>query len=422
MKNIIFLTIGLLSITANAQRAWYPVNSLNNTVHQITNISFVNDQLGHGTTNTNVYYTTNDGGATWHAKKINTPKNLDSIFIDIYFVNEQVGFARSDYNVYQTKNAGLTWTRTFFGTSATFETHKGYFYIYGDAGFGSLYLSKYFVASDSFSYHNGFWPIYSLSKVQWIADSVLLVAKDTGRIYISKDLGQTLKLVYDIDSSVKSNRYIKILSMYFLNKDTGYAHFSNNTVVFTANGGETWQKLSINSGFLYRSKFVQSHGVVYLGVEERANFFTASTIYSINDTTIIRDTSSYISFASQNFNPPNPLLGANSKNVFAYFLESLSTDTIKGESYAVKALNQSLSTSKNRSEKFSIYPNPVHNQLNYSLTSKLVPQLFSIYNLQGSLICSGILAEKQGIISTLQLPVGMYVLKTNNSTLKFQKI
>ncbi|HAO07477.1 MAG TPA: hypothetical protein DCQ50_10880 [Chryseobacterium sp.] len=68
-------------------------------------------------------------------------------------------------------------------------------------------------------------------------------------------------------------------------------------------------------------------------------------------------------------------------------------------------------TSTEISSEFSVYPNPVVDHLNYSLTSS--PQKYSVFSLDGRLLLSGELKEKNGSISLSKISKGNYLLIIN---------
>ena len=68
-------------------------------------------------------------------------------------------------------------------------------------------------------------------------------------------------------------------------------------------------------------------------------------------------------------------------------------------------------TSTEISSEFSVYPNPVVDHLNYSLTS--LPQKYSVFSLDGRLLLSGELKEKNGSINLSKISKGNYILIIN---------
>ena len=421
MKKFILLLIISPFLKLSAQPVWYPSNSLNQIDPSIIDIRFVNDQLGYGITAQNVYYKTISSGAYWEKKKIPLLNNRDSIFTDIIFVNEKVGFANTGFSTYQTKNGGDTWERFFLGVYPVFDIQNGEFYAYGDQGFGSLFVTKYFPQNDSFSaVGGGFWPIYSITNLKWIKDSTLIITKDTGRIYMSNDLGKTYTMVYDADSGVQIIRYIKVLSMHFKNEDTGYAHFSDNSMAQTTDGGQNWITIQKGNKDFFRSKFVESHGKIYLGAEQRGAFITYNDIFSIENKKISLDTSTftYETFSTANI-LPSPILGANSQSLFAHMLLSDPFDTSQKYRFIVKSINKTLKIEKLGSRNFNIYPNPAQNLLHFRTISGQFPIAYNIYSLQGKEMLKGLIRDNQSAINIGELKAGMYILQTNQGQLKF---
>ena len=89
-----------------------------------------------------------------------------------------------------------------------------------------------------------------------------------------------------------------------------------------------------------------------------------------------------------------------------YFVVSNESNQIK-----LKVTQRTLAANETALVKANIYPNPVIDNLNYSLTS--LPQKYSVFSLDGRLLLSGELKEKNGSINLSKISKGNYILIIN---------
>jgi photosystem II stability/assembly factor-like uncharacterized protein len=93
---------------------------------QLTGISLFSKQVGWLSASNEELFYTNDGGQTWHLKKVspNTALSKNPVpefgFTDVYFVDENQGWLSSADKIYRTTNAGKNWQAHSIGKHQTF--------------------------------------------------------------------------------------------------------------------------------------------------------------------------------------------------------------------------------------------------------------------------------------------------------------
>ena len=118
MKYIIavILIILLVSMEANAQGGWYPLQS-GETEH-IISIQFVDAQTGYYISTSNACFRTTNGGAQWNLVEI-----FGSDISDMKFLNAVTGYVTAcGGNVYRTTNSGIEWNAYNTGTLYCFNS------------------------------------------------------------------------------------------------------------------------------------------------------------------------------------------------------------------------------------------------------------------------------------------------------------
>ncbi|MBI3234706.1 MAG: T9SS type A sorting domain-containing protein [Bacteroidetes bacterium] len=80
---------------------------------------------------------------------------------------------------------------------------------------------------------------------------------------------------------------------------------------------------------------------------------------------------------------------------------------------------------KRESTNINVYPNPANDLLNIIYTGYQSIQSYSIFNLIGQEVMSGVINQNKTALNIENLPTGMYILKLMNkaeeSTIKFVK-
>jgi photosystem II stability/assembly factor-like uncharacterized protein len=298
MKNNITILVLLFSLSASAQ-SWKTL-PFDQTTHQdkYNDLYFHSETNGHMVGDNWSYLKTFDAGKTWIKKDISSLH--DSVFTRVIFLDDSVGFIQGVGRFYKTLNGGNSWTTINLGVYRNqIGISNGQVFAYGDSGFGGLYFSRYFPANDSFHTQNGAWSMYDLEKLVYIGDSTIIIAKDTGKIYRSTDLGKTFVLVAN-NLDLNKNFNSQVRDIYFKDQDTGFISYRHWGLAHTVDGGVNW---IIDSTYYNNSltRFVEWKNKVYF-VAGTANILYSDHIYFFEGTNLKSDTTlKHQDFRNTNF-------------------------------------------------------------------------------------------------------------------------
>ncbi len=174
--------------------------------------------------------TTDDGGATWQPAQSNAFVD----FSDVFFANPQRGWALSSRGrggVYATQDGGRTWTlqsNQVFASSVSFlDSLNGA----GAGGSGIIYRTLN--GGQTWTQQRLPSP-NTVNDVQFVTPQNGFAAARDG-IFSTNDSGQTWT-----KASVPVDKSFGFRDIHFINPQTGWATGENNTLLFTANGGQTW--------------------------------------------------------------------------------------------------------------------------------------------------------------------------------------
>jgi photosystem II stability/assembly factor-like uncharacterized protein len=238
MKYLIFIySFILVSVTVNAQSKWRVHNMNNNATEDYNDVYFLDEDNGFIVGDSGLFLETFNGGLTWSRRDSFTKRFGD--IRSIYFENDSVGYLSTGFALRKTEDRGRTWKK--YGPWV-YKNHMGSrdegVYFYGDAGFGSFTISIHSKDQDTLAHHQGFFPMYSLERAKLITDSTLIIVQDTGRVYISTDLGTTISRVFSPQDHGFENHFSK--SIEFINKDTGFITYDGSLFLSTKDGGLSW--------------------------------------------------------------------------------------------------------------------------------------------------------------------------------------
>lgn len=230
----------------------------------ITDLFFVNNQVGYGTTSAGVVLKTTNGGASW------TDWDIEATYLSsIWFTNESNGFAlttslTSDRLFYHTTDGGQTWTKITSslpipkGGNQIFFTDAQTGYIAGATG-TIAYLLKSTDGGTTWQSKGTF--TYPLTSVFFSNSTVGYVGDKKGNIFKTTDAGETWNQVHD----AQFDDVIQGFS--FPSENIGYSVGETNGHVFkTTDGGNNW----VETDQIYPS----SLGTDILFVNENVGYIT----------------------------------------------------------------------------------------------------------------------------------------------------
>ena len=383
-KIVVLLILMLLGMAKVNAQNWDTISLKDWNKGAYNDIVFATANHGFIIGDSNLFIATMDAGRTWIERTpiddfTNPNRKRNKDFKQMLFLNDTLGFMRSSYELFQSKDAGKSWKSILNGTGGVLQMNifNNTLSVFSDEAFGTLLTSVYSVEHDTFTYvGGGFFPIYSLEKVIRLNDSIKIVGKDSGKLFIYHHPNRELSKVYD--PSVDGLVNLKVLDLFFINEDTGFASFNYILLKKTTDGGKTWFTDSTfnNSSVISTSKvFSWANDNLYLS---SVNFQGTNFIHKFNrDLSIWEDEATFINktggFGHSNFAG----IAGNGEGLFSVF---------EGDILGYKTKwNLIKSLKHNTKAKFKVYPNPSNGKLYILQLKSTANRQFKIYNVQGKL-------------------------------------
>lgn len=216
--------------TTDGGHTWNTVN--NGVFNGISNLSFVNQNVGFFSSGYNIYKT-EDGGGTW--KSVTTAPSLINA---LFFKDVNIGFMSAGLHFAKTTDGGSTWmdittnAPTYFNKIIFIDDRT----IIGSSTYGIYKSSDEGINWNKVSYSFS-------SDISYNDDGVFCYISG-GIIYRSTDFGNTWKQIYSGSEQLNS--------IAFFLKDTCYAVGNNGVLVESYDKGSTWNLSLTAAGNNYK--------------------------------------------------------------------------------------------------------------------------------------------------------------------------
>ena len=399
----LYVTLFLVIFLQKSFGQWHEITTP--VTDPVTDLFFVNNQVGYGTTSAGVILKTTNGGASW------TDIDIEATYLSsIWFKDEQNGFAlttslTSDKLFYKTTDGGLSWNKITSilpvprGGNQIFFTDNQTGYIAGATG-TIAYLLKSTDGGDSWQSKGNF--TFPLTSVYFYNSSIGFVGDKKGNIYKSTDAGEGWNLVHN----AQFDDVIQGFS--FPTLSTGFAVGETNGHVFkSTDGGETW----VETDQLYPS----SLGTDIHFVNENVGYITCFDYNNPYDMLKTTDGgASWVFDASYERDYRGGCITARPDGVL--FIGTLEGKILSSQILSSIIDEHAVST--------RIYPNPSSGELSLSnIPEEFISGSLEIFDLQGRKLMTISLHGSTQTIST-HLSPGMYscFLKSDDSILQVGRL
>ncbi|MBI3123916.1 MAG: T9SS type A sorting domain-containing protein [Ignavibacteriales bacterium] len=216
-------------VTNDGGKTWSQVN----LIRSIRSVDISKSKLGFAVGERGTIEKTEDGGTTWKTLLNDNWNALRSIF----FINKNIGWVGSSFpgGIYKTTNGGSYWELTTFKKSCT----KLYF---SDENNGFVFGYTAFKTSNSGVKWDTIFPYDSyIRSVAFFEDNIWFVYGKAG-IYKSTDNGNNW--VWIPVEGIE-----QWFSIYFVDKQKGWAVTLQGTLIKSVDGGNTWEKQNLVKRF-----------------------------------------------------------------------------------------------------------------------------------------------------------------------------
>lgn len=420
MKKTILFSIFVSLITLNSSsQEW--VEIMSGTTKKLNTIEFVGNNIGYVGGDDSLLLKTTDGGATWNEVTYTGvtfyPSQENILKLD--FVDENVGFMTiGPYSgTYKTVDGGLTWEQLF--VSIGFCYNQGLFFFDENNGFvgGAGCFQSELVQK----LENGIWSEIQAGGLTSSSDLITdldflnplfgLAASSGGSILRTTDGGLTWERynVDVIDNSLTPENNEVITAIEIISDMVAVATFKSNFFdpvyyqggkIISYDGGITWTLLE------------ESHPANDVHLSAAGITYVCESVYSCGMMGQISSTSDFITWNYDFVNMPMYAI-TSLPNMKVFAVGEYGTILMK-ESHSGSASIVSIEEEK----KFTVFPNPVGNDLTFSLLP--VSQRTTVYvvDLQGKTVLVTDMSTK--ILDVSKLSSGMYHLLLISDENQFQ--
>ncbi len=238
---------GVILHSTDYGKSWEKINS--GTLYNLDKIQFVNDKTGYIMGNyNNLVLKTIDGGLHWFPLDINY--NEYPYITNIFFINEDLGFITGEEGmIFKTTDGGKSWELKTLG----YNNFKSIGFIDENTGFICGTSRSLYKTSDS----GKTWTKVDLNDLQSgsVFKDIVFTSEQTG--YILTQDGQILSTSdsgnsWEIISKVSTDYAEQLL---FVDENVGYVvgGWSGATLFKTSDGGGTWSSDKTNDTGIYAS-------------------------------------------------------------------------------------------------------------------------------------------------------------------------
>jgi len=214
-------------------------NEIGENLHSdFVDLQFVNDDLGYISSIDNNIFKSEDSGNTWVLVDSDTPINK------FFFINENLGYGINEDNIYKTINGGINWQLSYFFED---DHYREIFFVDSEIGFvgGGPCYDQFLLKTEDGGEN---WQRIIVSDLSYIRDIYFIEENigfiaDTGSILKTNDGGSTWSICYYANIGVSGN-------FYFPSDEVGYCTGHNN-IFKTEDSGDTW--FSLDSPLIFNT-------------------------------------------------------------------------------------------------------------------------------------------------------------------------
>ncbi len=238
---------GEISESGNAGISWsYPIKASSRTIGGITDISFLNENVGLFCGESGQIGKTNNGGQSWSLKP-NSYFALGSTktYQFIFFRDSLNGLVGGSSGIIQhTSDGGETWTEGGVGTTSTL-----YDCTFPDVNTGIIAASSGKVYRSNDGGMNWIETVdmggMSMKKVSFVDANTGFIVASMGYIFKTVDGGLTWTQTHRLTNINDPADNPDLNSIYFTSSSTGYICGEDGALYQTTDGGTSWTQLTV---------------------------------------------------------------------------------------------------------------------------------------------------------------------------------